>query len=148
MNSMNMLKAVILIQLFFSAGVTILTYTTPAGALNHVSIFTGDGTLDLESVGEEVQQSLQKQTDIPVVELGALIFYSGNILLDFLLNFAFAIPEMIGMLINGVGMLIHLDSYIMVTVEIFAAVVVVVMYFIALISFIMGLRSGTAGSLT
>lgn len=146
MNAMNMLKAIILIQLFFSAGITILSYAIPDAAQNTVTMFSGSGTLDIESVGADVEDSLQKQTEVPVIELGALVFYSGNILLDFLLNFVFAIPEMIGMLINGIMLLLNVDSYIFAIVEIFAAVVVVVMYFLALISFLMSLRSGTAGA--
>lgn len=138
-----MFKVVILIMLFYSFGITIFAYTIPTEALPYVSSFSDiTDEISLQSVSEEVQDSVQKQTNIPVIEIGALVFYSGNILIDLILNFAYAIPQMIGLLINGILLLLNIDSYIFAVVELFAAVVVSVLYFIGIIQLLMGIRSG------
>lgn len=141
--AMAMFKAVILVMLFYSFAITIIAYSLPADAKHYVTGFS-DATseISLESVSSEVQDSIQRQTNIPVIEVGALIFYSGNIIIDLLLNFAYAIPQMIGMLINGLMLLFGVDSYIFAVVEIFASVVITIMYFISIIQLLASIRSG------
>lgn len=134
--------AVILVQLFYSFAITLLAYALPASAIHYVTGFSELSGGDLGSVGSSVQASLDRQTNIPVIEIGALVFYSGNILLDLLLNFAFAIPQMLGMLVNGIMLLLNVDSYIFAVVQLFASVVVTVMYFIGLMNLLVSIRSG------
>lgn len=140
---MDMFKAVLMVMLFYSFSITILTYAMPADTLNYVSSFSDiTDEMNLESVSGEVQGSLESQTEIPVIELGSLVFYSGNILIDLILNFVFAIPEMIGMLVNGIMLLFNVDSYMFAIVELFAAVVTTVLYFIGLMQLLTSVRSG------
>ncbi len=140
---MELFKIVILIQLFYSFAITILVSSMPAESLNYVTAFSDiTDEINLESVSSDVQSSLTSQTEIPVIDVGSLIFFSGNILLDLLLNFAFAIPQMLGLLISGLLLLINVDSTIYITVELFSGVLIVVMYFIAIIQLIAGLRTG------
>lgn len=149
MGAMKLFQTVLVIQLFYALAITLTTYGLAAAGsdlinaqIDPFSEVTDD--LNLETVSGELEDSLTRQTNIPVVELGALVFYSGNILLDLMLNFAFAIPEMIGMLVNGLGLLFNLDSYIFVVVELFAGILVMAMYFIGLIQLLTGIRSGRA----
>ena len=62
--------------------------------------------------------------------------------LDLLLNFAFAIPEMIGMLINGIQRLLNIDGYLFAAVELFFSVLMVALYFIGIVQLLGGMRSG------
>ncbi len=140
---MELFKIVILIQLFYSFAITVLVSAMPPESLNYVTGFSDiTDEINLETVSSDVQSSLTSQTEIPVIDVGSLIFFSGNILLDLLLNFAFAIPQMLGLLISGLLLLINVDSTIYITVELFTGVLVVVMYFIAIIQLIAGLRTG------
>lgn len=142
-NMMVWFKTIIVIMLFYSFAITLLTYSLPAESRHYVSSFSDVANeINLENTSTQIRDSVQAQTNIPVVELGALVFYSGNILVDLLLNFAFAIPEMIGLLINGIMLLLNIDSYIFAIVEIFSAVVVTVLYFIGLIQLLTSVRSG------
>jgi hypothetical protein len=142
-NVMEYFKVVIIIMLFYSFSITILTYSLPNDALVYVTGFSDlSSSFDLETIGGDVQSSLESQTDIPVIELGALVFYSSNIILDLLLNFAFAIPQMFGLLINGLSLMLNIDSYLFVVVQLFASVTMVVLYFIGLIQLMTGIRSG------
>ena len=70
------------------------------------------------------------------------MFYSGNILIDLLLNFFFAIPEMLTMLINGVMMLFGIHVEAMGIIQIFLSVITVVLYVISVIQLAVGVRSG------
>lgn len=144
MNIMDLFKAVIIIQLFYSFAITGLTHALPADSLDYVTGFSDiTDSINLETVSEDVQESIQRQTDIPVIEMGALVFYSGNILIDLMLNFAFAVPEMIGMLVNGIMILfLGIDSYLFAIVQLFASVVIIVVYFISLMQLLTSIRSG------
>jgi len=59
-----------------------------------------------------------------------------------LMNFVFALPEMIGMFLNGICMLFQFDSFIWQQIQVFFSVLILVMYFIGLIQLLTGIRSG------
>lgn len=142
-STMDLFKSILLVMMFYSICITGITYALPDDAKVFIDPFSDVGqSIDLESISSEVQSSIQSQTNIPVIELGALVFYSGNIIIDLLLNFAFAIPEMIGLLINGIMLLFNIDSYLFAIAQIFSSVVVTVFYFIAIIQLLTGIRSG------
>lgn len=142
---MESFRVLIYVMLFYSVSITLLAYALPAGALNFVTVFS-EGTQDtssLDNLNAEVQDSLTRQTNIPVIELGALVFYSGNILVDLLVNFVYALPQMFGLLIHGITSLFNLDAYIFQTIQAFATILMTVMYILGIIQLITGLRSGT-----
>jgi hypothetical protein len=140
---MGLVMGVILIQLFYAASITIYTRAMPEEALDYVTSFSDVANeINLETVSDDVQDSLESQTNVPIVELGALVFYSGNILIDLLLNFAFAIPQMIALLLTGIEMLFDFHTGIAATVQLFATVSVTVFYFFGLIQLLTSVRSG------
>lgn len=142
-NIMDLYKAGILVSLFYSIAITILVYVMPAAMINNVEIFSEPANnMNLESIGQQVEGSLTSQTEIPVVELGALVFYSGNILVDLLLNFATAIPQMITILVSGLSILINIDTMLLGFIELFFSVIMMVLWVIGLIQLVTGMRSG------
>jgi len=142
-NIMDLFKVMLLVQLFYAFAITSLAYGMPAESLNFVTSFQGTtNSLDMQTVTQEVQENLQSQTNIPVIELGALVFYSGNILIDLLLNFLTAIPQMLAMLVNGLTMMFAIDTELFVLVELFAVGVVSIMYILGIIQLLTGIRSG------
>lgn len=144
----SLFMAMIIIQLFYSFAITTLAYATPEGAINHVTSFSElANDLDLETTGVLIENSLESQTNIPVIELGALVFYSGNILLDLMLNFAFAIPQMIGLLLNSLSDMLNIDAPMWAIVQIFFSVAFMAYYALSLMQMLMGIRSGSSGGL-
>ena len=134
---------VILAQLFFSVVITGYVNIIPEEALDYFDPYTDlSSRTSPEDINEQVQENLERQTNLPVVELGALVFYSGNILLDFILNFAFALPQMIQLLINTMLFLVNVPAQISTIIITFTGVAVSVLYFISIIQFLVGLRSG------
>jgi hypothetical protein len=141
--SMRSFYILLTIQLFYAFGISLLTHAMPLGSSDYVTSFSDLGqSIDLEGTSELVQDSLQSQTNIPLVDVGALVFYSGNILIDLLLNFVFALPQMFGLLITGFLMLFSINTGIANIVQIFASVVALVAYALGLISMLTSIRSG------
>jgi hypothetical protein len=136
-------KIMIIVMLFYSFSITLLVNSLPDTALNPASIFQDvDDRFNIESIGSEIQGGLESQTNIPVYDLGALVFYSGNILIDLLLNFLFAIPQMIGFLFAGILILISLPTTISHLIQIFASVAVTAWYVISLVQLLTNVRTG------
>jgi len=98
--------------------------------------------MDMENISKKIETTTQSTTNIPLVEVGALVFYSGNIILDLLLNFFFAIPIMLGLLTEGICLLFNLDGAFVNIIQVFVSVVVGTMYMVGLLQFITSMRSG------
>jgi hypothetical protein len=144
-NIIGVFKVMLIVQLMFAVSIVMITRTMPDDAIaeSYVDSFAGVADqINVEQVGEEVSSSLQEQTNIPLIELGALVFYSGNILIDLLLNFAFAIPEMIGLLIYGITQVFNLPTDLVVPIQGFASATILVLYFLAVVQILTGIRSG------
>lgn len=140
---MEYLKVVVLVMAFFSFAMTTVTYALPSDVLDQVEPYTNVGSeSDLDNISNTIQGGLQSQTDIPVIEVGALVFYSGIFVLDLLLNFIMAIPEMIGLLIFGISSLFNFNSAIVGYVQVFASILMVALYVISIIQLVFRSRSG------
>ncbi len=139
---MDYFKSILLIMLFYSFCITMLTYSIPDEAKTYVTVFSDVANeLDFDTVTGQVQDSLQRQTQIPVIELGALVFYTGNIIIDLLLNFAFALPQMVGLLVNGLMILFNIDSQLFAIVQLFASALLMILYFIGIMELLSKIRS-------
>lgn len=137
----DLFKVIIMVQLIYATSITLLAYGLPSESLTHVDIFSSLAEdIDLDGVSNNIQNNIEDQLDIPVVELGALVFYSGNILLDLMLNFFFAIPQMFGLIVNGFSLLFNIDVFVVATVQVFFTILVTVLYFIGLLQLLMNIR--------
>ena len=140
---MTLFKTMILVQLFFSFSITMITHAIPTSELVYVTSFSSlKNDIDAGDVSQEIQDSLDRQTNIPLIDVGAMVFYSGNIIIDLMLNFFFAVPEMIFLLIDGIARLISINVLFQNELQAFASAVIVILYFLGLIQLITGLRAG------
>lgn len=136
-------KVTIMIMLFYSFAITILAYSLPTESLNTIDSYTElSNSFGMEKVSEKITDSVERETNIPIIEVGALIFYSGNIIIDLLLNFTYAIPQMVGLITRGLVNLFGFSGDVWVIVETFAFILINVMYFIGLLQLIASIRSG------
>lgn len=142
MQGIDMIKAVLIVLFFYSISITLITHYIPDDAKDYVTSFSDlSHDIEIENVTADVQATLEQQTNIPIIELGALIYYSGNILLDLMLNFIFAIPEMAGLLLSGILMIFNIDSDIVAPIQIFMAGAMIVTYILSLIQMLLNVRS-------
>jgi hypothetical protein len=143
MGQMQLVKIIIVVQLFYAFAITALVYNLPVGTQGFFETFNPpDASLNIVAQTNEIESSVRNSLDIPVVEIGALLFYSGNIVLDLLLNFIFAIPQMIGMLINGFTVLFTLDNQLVIYLNAFTYALTVAWYMIGLLQLLNSIRSG------
>lgn len=129
-------------MIFYGTSMTILSYTLPSGMINYIEPFQSSNSPDISSVASDVQASLDNQLNIPVIDLGAMLFYSGNIIIDLFLNFAFAVPSMLTMLFNGLLFFIHLPNNVAETVQFCAFTTFSIVYVLSVVSLLVGIRSG------
>lgn len=130
-------------QVFWSLVFTLLVYTLPGADQGQLALITmSNGTTDLATISTQFETSVTNQTNIPIVELGALLFYSGNIIIDLLLNFAFAIPEMFTILLNIFFLIVPVYGNIQRVVTLFFMALISIGYAIAILKFVTNLRSG------
>jgi hypothetical protein len=140
---LGVLKVILIIQAFYGVAMTLLIYSMPVDALHYASDFGAvTTTMDLSNITNQVQGQITKQSKLPIIEFGALVFYSGNIIIDLFLNFAFAVPQMIGALLGGLAMLMSTDTYMWATIRIFSTVLIGVLYLIGVMSMLLTVRSG------
>lgn len=142
-NILDLFKALIIVQAFYAFAILLIAHSLPAPAYIQASDFIDLGqSIDLENIATGVEGSLESQTNIPVIELGALVFYSGNLLIDFLLNFLYATPAMFTLLLRGLLFLINADTFIWAYLQLIGTVVVSALYFIGVLQLLVGIRSG------
>lgn len=146
MNAIEGFKTTLLIMAFYSVAITILAYTIPSAQQNYITTYELTD-FKYDSLGEQMQGSLSSQQNLPLIELGALVFFSGNIMIDLILNFLYAIPQMIGLLISIIMVIFHFDNNLIILVQTFTSVIITSLYVIGLIQLLLGLRSGQAGLL-
>ena len=142
MSAMDYFKAVLLTQVFYSLAITLLVYSLPVSMLPPIQSFSNlSNSIDVSNITSNVQSTLTRQTQVSVVNLGALVLFSGNIMLDLLVNFAFALPQMVTLLISGITMLVGIDPFITGQIQLFSTALIMIMYFITLLTLLTNIRS-------
>lgn len=140
---LDLLKITLLMMLFYSASITILVYVMPDNAKHYITSFSDiASTYDLEATNAKLQSNLQSQTRLPLIDIGALIFYSGNLLVDLILNFIFALPQMIVLLLTGIARIFNFPTDIFNIVQIFLSVYMTAFYIVSLLQMLTNARSG------
>lgn len=141
-----MFITLIVVQAFFSFGVTTVTHAMQQAMpetthyIDDYIFMTADYNLD--KISSRVQTGMTQQTHIPIIETGSLLFYSGQYFLDLILNFIFAAPIMLGFLISGVANIIGWSQDFYIPMILFFGVLIQAMYIIGIIQLITGIRSG------
>lgn len=147
LSGFNAFKVTLMVMLFYGVSITIIAYTIPSGAASYSQSLTegvSDSNLDYVSISEEVQSSLTQQKNIPLIDVGSLVFYSGNILLDLFLNFLGAIPQLLIAFINSILTLFGggLSAQFMEIILGFGTAAIGIFYVIQIMEIIIGVRSG------
>ena len=145
-NIMDGFKVTLLVMAFYSVAITIIAYSLPTDSKDFISTYELVN-FKYQDMGDKMQNSLSKQTNVPIIDLGALVFFSGNILIDLLVNFLYAIPQMIGLLIKIFTTIFNVDGGLIIIVQTFSSVIITALYVVGLIQLLAGIRSGQAGIL-
>lgn len=143
MDVLKALPVILLVMLFYSFGINLYVAMLPEDEINYVESFqTIVEDSNVQDIGTQLEDSLDRQRNIPLIELGALVFYSGNIILDLILNFVFAIPQMFSLLLNTFLLLFNVDTIVMNQLQLFATSAYLVIFVVGLLNFVAKIRSG------
>lgn len=141
MSAFKYFTFIITAQLFYAFGITLIAYSLPPDAVNYVSLFQPSINVSLENTTVQIQESVQQQMNIPLIDLGALVFYSGNIIVDLMLNFFFAVPEMFSILLGALFIMLNVDAYLATQLKLFATAIISILYMIGVLQFLMSIRA-------
>lgn len=137
------LKAVVMVQLFWALGITLLVYALPADAVDDIALFSNvDNNSTIQEIGEKVQGGADSQFNVPFLDFATLVYYSGNLLFDLMVNFAMGVPQMFILLISGIFLFIPMDAVIQAHLKIFIYAVITAIYFLGIIGLMLNVRSG------
>lgn len=134
-------KLILIVQLFYAFAITSVTYSLPAEELTRVTMFSGP-SVSLSDVGSDLEGSLDSQIDLPLIDVGALVYYSGNIVIDLLLNFMTAIPQMVSLFVGAFMFFFNVEGYLATQIKLFLWVTILALYVVSMLSFVMNVRSG------
>lgn len=133
------------VQLFYSLAMTTLVYSMAMFVpLNQVELFTDNIGQDVDDIAEDIEGNFENQFNIPVVDLGSLVFFSGNLLADLILNFITAIPNMVNILISAVFLFIPIDAQLQTNIKLFIVVSLTISYMLGTLAFLANMRTGRA----
>lgn len=100
---------------------------------------------DLNDLSHQFETSLSNQQNTGPVELAALVFYSGNFFVSLFLNFIFAVPRLIGIIVGTFLYFTGFSSSLILTIMGLINFIFSVTYVVIVIGFLLGIRSGRAG---
>lgn len=139
------------VQALFSIFITLMVYAVAMfnpSDLNYVYQLQGTPTYkDLDGFGDKFQSSIEQQRSFGVVEIGALALYSGNILVDLILNFFTALPSMATIIVNGLFMFLNVAAPIKEAALKFVYLIVGIIYLILIITLLLDIRSQSGSGL-
>jgi len=145
-NTWDYFKMVIIIQLVFGIGSTMIAYSLPERTYIDISQpITPEDVEGMENLSGEFLQDIENirnpPINLPIIDTAFILFYTGNIVIDAFLNSLFAIPSMMTVLVTSFGIFIPIDSFLLNAVSLFVYALIAVMYIIGIIGVIMNLRS-------
>jgi hypothetical protein len=142
MSALGYFVAIVMISLLYGFGSTILTYAlNPYGVNSNILNSFSSPSANITNITNNVQSNLQSQMKIPIVGDLSLIFYSGNIMVDMIMNTFLALPEIITIIVNVLINFVVVDAYLGMELKIIILANVTVVYVINIIAFLLQIRS-------
>lgn len=146
MDAPNLFYILFIVQAFYSISITLLVGNIPMVQEQQLVVFTNENAvLDLTTVQGAMLTGVSDQQSLPFYEFGALVFFSSLTVLNILINFITAVPQMLSILLEVVFILVPINFVLKETIKGLFIVFVTIMYYYLLILFISGTRTQTFG---
>lgn len=145
-NTWDFFKAVIVIQLVFGLGATMIAYSLPSQTYLEISQqITPEEMESIQNISgnftEKIENIRNPPIDLPFVDTAFILFYTGNLVIDAFINSLFAIPSMATVVVTGFGIFFPIHPEYQTLLSLFVYAFVAVIYIIGIIGVIMNLRS-------
>lgn len=132
---------IVVIQLFYAVGVTIISHGLTGMSVDQNTLLPYESQVaDTGDVTSKIEDTTGKLLGINMVDIGTLVFYTGNIVLDLILNFFTALPSIVVLLVSGFMQFFSVDTVYAMQVKMFLFVAISVVYILQIIAFVMQLR--------
>lgn len=145
-NTWDYFKTVIIIQLLFGIGATMIAYSLPD--VTYVTIsqqLTPEELQSMEDMSSDFNEGVENIRNppikLPVIDTAFILFYTGNLVIDAFINSLFAIPSMGTVLVTGFGILFPIDPYFQNIISLFVYGLIAILYIIGLIAVVISIRS-------
>lgn len=138
----DFVKIIVIAQLFYAFGITLVVYSLPSDELTYVTLFeTPANDYSFEEISGSVESGATDQLALPLIDLTTLVGYSGNLLVDMVFNFLTAVPQMLTLIVGAFTLFFAVDSTLAVSIKLFFMALIQLLYIIAVISFVLNIRS-------
>lgn len=142
MSLVKYLEMLVIVQLFFSFGITGIIYALPPQYRTVVYPYDQvEDSLTPSQITAGIDQSTTRQSQFSVVEVATLAIYSGNMFIDLIFNFIFAVPLMAELVLKSIFQFIVVDPVLLNNLRIFILGVLVIGYVTGIIAFFTQTRS-------
>lgn len=145
-NTWDYFKTIIIIQLVFGIGATMIAHSLPAQTYLTISQqITPEDIQSMENISgnftEKIENIRNPPIQLPFIDTAFILFYTGNLVIDAFINSLFAIPSMATVLVTGFAIFIPINPEYESLLSIFVYSFLAVIYIIGIIGVIMNLRS-------
>jgi hypothetical protein len=130
--------------MFYSFAVSVFVPQIPDIQQNQIIQYTdARGVVNFSTLATTMESAVSSQSTVPFLELGALIFFSSSILINLVLNFITAIPQMLTWLLDGLFEFLPVAETIQISVKGIFIVMTTIIYYLLFVLYILGVRTQT-----
>lgn len=119
---------------------------SPVLSLSDASLFTNNVGANIQDIGQRIDSSISDQLGLPLVDFGSLVFFSGNIIADLILNFLLAVPGMINVIFSAFFLFFPVNAVLQQDFKLFITVFGAILYIISTMAFLAGARLGSGNN--
>ncbi|MEE9364822.1 MAG: hypothetical protein V3U92_19650 [Cellulophaga sp.] len=135
-------------SVLYSFCTTTIIYALPDEIIENYQFSWSEDLFDVEKststsnqIQTDIKDIVEKERKAPFVNTVTLIFYSGNLVVDLLLNFITALPSMVILLVSAFMFLFNVDSYLALQIKMTIGAILTVTYLAGLINVLVSFRS-------
>lgn len=132
----------LIVQMFYAFAVSIFVPMIPDIQQQQIVQYTDEaGVINFATLGSTMQGAVNSQSTIPFLDFGALVFYSSSVLINLVLNFITAIPQMITWLLAGLFTFLPFNDTMQTSVKLIFLAMTTIVYYALFIFYILGVRT-------
>jgi|TARA_Y100000310_G_scaffold345632_1_gene467499 hypothetical protein len=139
----ELFKIIIIIQLAYGVGITLLMQPLDAVTTSDVQNFqdTADD-LNATSIANTTQNKVDQLFQISQTDIGSVVYFSPIPIISFMINTAFAFPQIVALAVNTVMFFMNLDTGFRTQVVSFFYMATMIIYILNIASLLLSSRTG------
>lgn len=144
-SGLGIVYSLLIMQIFYGAAVTLIVAVLPLSGAQMAWFNDPSGVMSFTTTASAIESGLNNTTQIPLLDFGALVFYSSNLLFNLIVNIVFAVPFMLTTFLDIFFYFLPIDYSLQVIVKLIFIPVVSILYYFVLLTWLTGTRVQTQG---